>query len=120
MRPSETRLEELKISIIIRSARSALGISQGDLALELNASQSAIARLERGTGTISANVLLRAIRFFSSYGIDINGILEDDPQIKFSERFFRELVDKENSQSENLVNSDVKRRSGKTSKALPK
>ncbi|MEP5374318.1 MAG: helix-turn-helix transcriptional regulator [Hyphomicrobiales bacterium] len=120
MRPSETRVEELKISIIIRSARSALGISQNELAVELDASQSAIARLERGTGTISANVLLRAIRFFASYGIDINGILENDPHIQFSERFFRELVDKEDAEPKNLSNSDVRIRFGRTSKALSK
>jgi transcriptional regulator with XRE-family HTH domain len=81
-------MEEVKISTIIRSARSALGASQSDLAVELDVSQSSIARLETGNGTIPANILLRAINLFSSYGIDITGILENDPQIKFSESFF--------------------------------
>ncbi len=112
MQPKKSRLEEAKISVIIRSARSALGASQGDLAMELDVSQSSIARLERGTGTIPANVLLRAIRFFSGYGVDIAGILESDPQIKFSESFFQDLVDREQDKRRQLASSAMKKRFG--------
>ena len=112
MQLKKSRLDEVKISIIMRSARSALGASQGDLAMEFEVSQSTIARLERGTGTISANVLIRAIRFFSGYGIDISGILESDPQIKFEERFFQQAVEKEEEKQRQLASSAFKKRFG--------
>ncbi len=120
MQPDKSHMEEAKVSVIIRSARSALGASQGDLAMELDVSQSSIARLERGVGTIPATVLLRAIRYFSGCGIDIIGILEDDPQIKFSESFFQEMVERERESKRQLAASAMKKRLGEKPEGSPK
>jgi transcriptional regulator with XRE-family HTH domain len=89
MQEQKTGLDEAKITVILRAARSALGIGQADLAEHLGVSQSTIARCERGAGTIPANVLLRAIRFFGQHGIDITGLLEEVPTISFDEAVFK-------------------------------
>lgn len=116
MKGDATRLEQAKISVFLRSARSALGTSQTDLAMELDISQSAIARLERGTGTIPANVLLRAIRYFAIQGIDISGLLESDPQINFSEKFFQEFADRIKSEKDEAGNSGSAKQSARRPK----
>ena len=85
---SDPHLDAIKISVFLRAARTAVGLTQVDLALQLGISQSAIARCERGAGTIPANVLLRAIRIFSGYGVDISSILERSPSMKIDESFF--------------------------------
>lgn len=85
---SDPHLDAIKISVFLRAARTAVGLTQVDLALQLGISQSAIARCERGSGTIPANVLLRAIRIFSGYGVDISSILERSPSMKIDESFF--------------------------------
>ena len=89
-----SRTDEMKISIVLRAARCGLGISQVDFAKELQVSQSTITRLERGAGSIAANVLLRAISFFRSHGIDISGVLEENSTIVFDARMFEVLYEK--------------------------
>lgn len=109
-----SRTDEMKISIVLRAARSGLGLSQADLALELGVSQSMITRCERGTGSIPANVLLRAISFFRSYDIDIAGVLEDNPTIVFSSRMFETLHEKERTRQRDLAASAMAKRFDKS------
>ncbi|ARU01689.1 helix-turn-helix domain-containing protein [Yoonia vestfoldensis] len=113
-----SRTDEMKISIVLRAARSGLGISQADLAAELDVSQSTITRCERGTGSFPANVLLRAISFFRAHDIDIAGILENNPTIVFNSRMFETLHDKESTRQRDLAASAIEKRFGK-SKTVP-
>ena len=101
MPEKSTHLDEIKISVLLRAARSALGLSQTELAEALGTSQSAIARCERGAGSLTANVLLRAIRYFKTYGVDISGVLETNPSIEISEDLFLSLLDRDRFSSEN-------------------
>ena len=95
MADNKTRVEEVKISVLLRAARAALGISQAELADELGVSQSTIARCERGIGPLPSRALLRSINYFSSYGIDLSGILDEDPTLSFASSFFERAVEEE-------------------------
>jgi transcriptional regulator with XRE-family HTH domain len=108
----KARLEEVKISVILRAARAALGISQTDLANELEVSQSTIARCERGVGPLPSRALLRAMRFFSAYGIDISGVLEDEPSLCFSENFFEKLIEGEKLLRQEAAKRGMEKRFG--------
>ena len=102
----------MKVTVILRSARAALGISQAELALQLGVSQSAIARCERGTGTIAANTMLRAVKFFGEQGIDITGILEESPALIFGEELFTRAYDAEREEKARLARSAMEKRFG--------
>ena len=91
MQSLKRRFEEIKVAVVLRAARTGLGLSQAELARELDVSQSAITRFERGTGTVPSNVLFRAIAFFKDQGIDISGIFEKDPVISFREDVFQDM-----------------------------
>jgi len=105
-------VEALKISIVLRAARTALGISQADLAAGLGVSQSTIARCERGAGTIPANTMLKAISFFKSHHVDISGILEKNPVIRFEEALFVETAEADRERQRELMRSGMRKRFG--------
>jgi len=113
MQEKSSRLEEMKVTVVLRAARAALGISQAELALQLGVSQSAIARCERGTGTIPANTMLRAVKFFSDQGIDITGILEENPALILGEELFVRAYNAEVDKQRQLARSAMKKRFGK-------
>jgi Predicted transcriptional regulator len=98
-----SKTDEMKISIVLRAARSGLGISQADLALELGVSQSTITRCERGIGSFPANILLRAISFFRAHGIDIAGVLEGNPTVVFRSQMFETFEKKESERQRDLA-----------------
>jgi transcriptional regulator with XRE-family HTH domain len=101
-----SRTDDIKISIVLRAARSGLGISQADLAAELGVSQSTITRCERGAGSFPANILLRAISFFRSHDIDIAGVLEDNPTVVFRSQMFETLEKNESKHQRDLAEID--------------
>jgi transcriptional regulator with XRE-family HTH domain len=105
-----SRTDEMKISIVLRAARSGLGISQADLAAELGVSQSTITRCERG----AANILLRAISFFRTHDVDIAGVLEENPTVVFRSQMFETLEKKESTRQRDLAASAMEKRFGES------
>jgi transcriptional regulator with XRE-family HTH domain len=59
----------VRLAVALRSARSALGISQVEFADAISISKSSLARVETGEAVLPSDAMMRAIRFFKDNGI---------------------------------------------------
>jgi len=83
----------LRIAIALRTARSALGLSQDDLATKLGVAKSTIARVETLEHSIKGNTLLEAVNIMKLLGVDMN-ISPNEIVIKIGEKGIAEAGDR--------------------------
>lgn len=70
-------MENVKIAVAIRSARTALGWNQQEFADKMNVAKSTIARIETLEMTAKADFLTRALRLFRDAGVTIDLLQEE-------------------------------------------
>lgn len=78
--------ERLKISIVLRSIRGILGLSQAGLAEIIDVPRSTITRAESLRLPLKEDVLFKIIRMVEEKGIVLD-ILTDEPTFKLTTRF---------------------------------
>ena len=66
--------DSIKIAVALRSARSALGISQQELADLLDVSKITVARVETLEAPLKASIYLRAIKLLAERGVEIDAL----------------------------------------------
>jgi transcriptional regulator with XRE-family HTH domain len=66
--------DSIKIAVALRSARSALGISQQELADLLDVSKITVARVETLEAPLKASIYLRAIKLLAERGVDVDAL----------------------------------------------
>lgn len=69
---STNNLENIRIILAIRTARSALGLSQNEFADLLEISKVSLARIETLETPIKADVYMRALRKLKELGISVD------------------------------------------------
>ena len=70
-------MENLKIGVVLRAARAAIGWSQIEFAERMNVAKSTIARIETLEMTAKADFLTRALRIFQEKGVVIDLLQAD-------------------------------------------
>ena len=66
--------DSIKIAVALRSARSALGISQQELADLLDVSKITVARVETLEAPLKASIYLRAIKLLAERGVEVDAL----------------------------------------------
>ena len=66
--------DRIKIAVALRSARSALGISQQELADLLDVSKITVARVETLEAPLKASIYLRAIKLLAERGVEVDAL----------------------------------------------
>lgn len=74
--------DNARVAVAMRAARSALGMSQDDMADLLEMSRPSIYRLESFKMNVKGSSMIRALTFFHEHGIGIN--LYDDNKLTIS------------------------------------
>ena len=69
--------DSIKIAVALRSARSALGISQQELADLLDVSKITVARVETLEAPLKASIYLRAIKLLAESGVELDASSTD-------------------------------------------
>ncbi|WP_396189665.1 multiprotein-bridging factor 1 family protein [Flavobacterium sp.] len=65
-------LDEIKIAVSLRTARTAIGWSQQEFADQMNVAKSTIARIETLEMSAKADFLTKALRLFDEAGVSVN------------------------------------------------
>lgn len=65
-------LDEIKIAVSLRAARTAIGWSQQEFADQMNVAKSTIARIETLEMSAKADFLTKALRLFDEAGVSVN------------------------------------------------
>jgi transcriptional regulator with XRE-family HTH domain len=73
----EKPLENVKIAIALRAARTALGWSQQEFADKMGVAKSTIARIETVEMVAKADFLTRALRLYREMGVIVDLMQED-------------------------------------------
>ena len=99
-------MENLKIIVALRSARTALGWSQQELAQKLAVAKSTIARIETLETLPRAGLLMQAMRLFREAGVHVDLLNGDRVVIAIEKEALQEA--KERLENELLRRSDRK------------
>ncbi len=78
---NQTR-QNIKIAVSLRVGRAVLGVSQAEMAEMLGISKITLARVETLESKLKAEHYMNAIRIFRENGIQIDGLLEEEINIK--------------------------------------
>lgn len=70
-------MENIKIAVALRAARTALGWSQQEFADKMKVAKSTIARIETVEVTAKADFLVRAFQLFQAQGVIVDIIQPD-------------------------------------------
>lgn len=86
MSNSNINADDLKVSLVLRSIRGILGMSQLDLAEWIDVPRSTITRAESLRLPLKSNVLLKIVRMVEERGV-VFDLLADEPTFKLTTRF---------------------------------
>lgn len=100
-------VENLKIAISLRSARSALGWTQAELCEKLGIAKSTLARIETADMEPRADLVARALRIFKDSGVIIDPFMEDHISFRIEPKVINDV--RAMLQNENLRRSDRKK-----------
>jgi len=78
--------ENIKFSIILRTLRGVLGVSQTKFAELLDVPKSTLARAENLKYPLKTDTLMKILKFAEEAGIEID-FLKDEPTFKVSDKF---------------------------------
>ena len=78
-------IENIKIAVVLRTARAAAGINQQELADLLDVEKSTIARIETLEIQPKADIYMKALKYFKGIGVDVDSIYTDDIFIKITQ-----------------------------------
>lgn len=70
--------ESTKAAIAIKTARTALGLSQLDFAQMLGVAKTTLARVETLEAQVKLDFYMKAVRLISSLGVDMDAISSED------------------------------------------
>ena len=87
-------LDAVRLAVALRSGRSALGISQVDCAEKIGVSKSTLARAETGEGVLPSDAFMRALRFFSENGVELEVLGSDGVKVIVSEAAVRHVYER--------------------------
>ena len=84
-------MENLKLAVILRTGRMALGWNQEQFAERLGLSKAVISKCESLDSAPKGELIMKAVSLFQEYGIEMNLLGKDDLKISFGELVFEEL-----------------------------
>lgn len=87
----EYSAENLKLAVILRTGRIALGWNQEQFAERLGISKAVVSKCESLDSAPKGELVMKAISLFQEHGIEINFLGKDDLKISFGEKVFEEL-----------------------------
>jgi len=76
--------ENLKIAVVLRTGRAAIGMNQQEFADALGVAKSTVARAETLEMPIKAETYFKALRIFKEHGLEIDPIYSDGVDIKIT------------------------------------
>lgn len=76
--------ENLKIAVVLRTGRAAIGMNQQEFADTLGVAKSTLARAETLEMQIKAETYFRALKIFKEHGIEIEPIYTQGIDIKIT------------------------------------
>ncbi|HJV84315.1 MAG TPA: helix-turn-helix transcriptional regulator [Noviherbaspirillum sp.] len=68
----EISLENVKVAVALRAARTALGWNQQEFAEKLGVAKSTVARIETADSVASAPVLMKALGLLATAGVEVD------------------------------------------------
>lgn len=108
-------LENLKIAIALRSARTALGWSQQEFADKMNVAKSTVARIETLEMAIKADFLTKGLRLFREFGVELDVLQADRLVLSIEAQGLQEALRR--LEDENLRRSDRRKSKASTTGA---
>ena len=108
----EHSAENLKLAVILRAGRIALGWNQEQFAEKLGISKAVISKCESLDSAPKGELIMKAVSLFQEHGIEMNLLGKDNLKISFGEKVFEEL-------SRSLIDAKAqKRKKGTPEKAF--
>lgn len=75
------KVSTLRIPVVIKLARTALGWSQQELATKLGVGKATLARYETAETEMGSNLYLSAVSLFANYGVEITLLEHGSAQV---------------------------------------
>ena len=100
--------ENLKLAMILRTARNALGWNQETFAAKMGVSKAVISKCESLETAPKGELIMRATKLFREHGIQMDLFGAGEFSMAFSDQVFDELA---NSLVENKAKKPVRKRS---------
>lgn len=85
--------ESSKAAIAIKTARTALGISQQDFSEMMKVSKTTLARIETLDSQVKLDFYMRAIKIFNSYGVTVDAINSENIVITIDATAQQKFID---------------------------
>ena len=101
------KYDAAKLAVALRTARSALGYSQGEMALELGISKTTLARAELMEGSLKAHTLSGITKFFVEKGVELEFLRDDEIALRIGQGAIRSAAARLDDQ--NLRRNDRKK-----------
>lgn len=87
-------MSALRVPVVIKLARTALGWSQQELATKLGVGKATLARYETAESEMGSNLYLAAVALFANYGVEIKLVEQGAAQLVIQEAAFRSTANK--------------------------
>ncbi len=94
--------ENIKIAVVLRTGRAAIGMNQQELSDKLGVAKSTVARAETLEMPIKADLYFKALRIFSEHGVKIDSMYSDGIDISIAASGLQE--------AKNRLSDDSRRR----------
>ena len=98
-------LDEIKVVVALRTARSALGWNQEEASQRLGIAKSTLARIETMEGGTTAGMLATLLRAYNAAGVRLDFLYEDEVKVTINSDALLE--------AKNRLNNETLRRSDK-------
>ena len=76
--------ESIKIGVLLRVCRAAIGLNQTELAALIGVSKVTLARVETLESTLKTDSFLKAIKVFRDHGLEIDTMSSDSINLKIT------------------------------------